>query len=97
MRVNSPQILTHVGAEDGKVLAAISVGNNDCKTHKGILAKECQVGGGDPTWHRDPVGRVGHAALEAVLVSGSKPYTSSNPCTIRIHFAMLILYRKGNI
>ena len=86
-----------MGPEDGEVLSTISVRDNQSKTHGGILAKECQVGGGDPTWHRDPVGRVGHAALEAVLVSGSKPYTSSNPCTIRIHFAMLMLYRKGNI
>jgi hypothetical protein len=62
-----------------------------------MLAKECRVGGGDPTRHRDPVGRVGHAALEAVLVPGDKPYTSSNLHAINIHFAVLISYRKENI
>jgi hypothetical protein len=94
--VNTAQVLAHVGAEDSKMLSAISVGNNDCKTHRGILAKECQVGGGDPTWHRDPVGRVGHAALEAVLVSGSKPYTSSTRAAIEISATHDNMILKGD-
>ena len=48
VRVNTAQVLAHVRAEDGKMLSAISVWDNDGKAHGGNFSK------GVPGWGRRP-------------------------------------------
>lgn len=83
-------------AEDGKVLPSISVGNNDCKAHAADFSAGVPGWGRRPNPAQRPGGRVGHTTLEAVLVPGSKPYTSSKVVAIEISATHDNMISKGD-
>lgn len=78
------------------MLSAIAIRDNNGKTHAGDISKGVPGWGRRPNPAQRPGGRVGHTTLEAVLVPGSKPYTSSTRAAIEISATHDNMILKGD-